>query len=51
MNHRPSRPTVPLDGKRIIDSYQFLKGEALPRDLIVVGAGVSGLDTPPWSRP
>ena len=36
--------TVPLDGKRIIDSDQLLKGEALPRDLIVVGAGVIGLE-------
>jgi NAD(P) transhydrogenase len=42
---RPAHsPTVPLDGKRIIDSDQFLKGEALPRDLIVVGAGVIGLE-------
>ncbi len=36
--------TVPLDGKRIIDSDQLLKGESLPRDLIVVGAGVIGLE-------
>jgi NAD(P) transhydrogenase len=36
--------TVPLDGKRIIDSDQFLQGDALPRDLIVVGAGVIGLE-------
>jgi NAD(P) transhydrogenase len=36
--------TVPLDGKRIIDSDQLLKGDALPRDLIVVGAGVIGLE-------
>ena len=36
--------TVPLDGKRIIDSDQLLQGEALPRDLIVVGAGVIGLE-------
>ena len=36
--------TVPLDGKRIIDSDQLLKGETLPRDLIVVGAGVIGLE-------
>ncbi len=36
--------TVPLDGKRIIDSDQLLKGENLPRDLIVVGAGVIGLE-------
>ena len=36
--------TVPLDGKRIIDSDQLLKGENLPKDLIVVGAGVIGLE-------
>jgi NAD(P) transhydrogenase len=36
--------TVPLDGKRIIDSDQLLQGEVLPRDLIVVGAGVIGLE-------
>jgi NAD(P) transhydrogenase len=42
---RPAHtPTVPLDGKRIIDSDQFLQAEALPRDLIVVGAGVIGLE-------
>jgi NAD(P) transhydrogenase len=36
--------TVPLDGKRIVDSDQLLHGEVLPRDLIVVGAGVIGLE-------
>ncbi|HTY40568.1 MAG TPA: Si-specific NAD(P)(+) transhydrogenase [Thermoanaerobaculia bacterium] len=36
--------TVPLDGKRIIDSDQLLQGDSLPRDLIVVGAGVIGLE-------
>jgi len=42
---RPAHsPTVPLDGKRIIDSDQLLKGDTLPRDLIVVGAGVIGLE-------
>jgi NAD(P) transhydrogenase len=42
---RPAHsPTVPLDGKRIIDSDQLLEGEVLPRDLIVVGAGVIGLE-------
>jgi len=42
---RPAHsPTVPLDGKRIIDSDQLLRGETLPRDLIVVGAGVIGLE-------
>ncbi len=42
---RPAHsPTVTLDGKRIIDSDQLLKGDTLPRDLIVVGAGVIGLE-------
>jgi NAD(P) transhydrogenase len=42
---RPAHnPAVPLDGKRIVDSDQLLHGEALPRDLIVVGAGVIGLE-------
>jgi NAD(P) transhydrogenase len=42
---RPAHSTtVPLDGKRIIDSDQLLKGESLPKDLIVVGAGVIGLE-------
>jgi NAD(P) transhydrogenase len=36
--------TVPLDGERIIDSDQLLQGKSLPRDLIVVGAGVIGLE-------
>ena len=36
--------TVPLDGKRIVDSDQLLQGDVLPRDLIVVGAGVIGLE-------
>ncbi len=36
--------TVPLDGKRVIDSDQLLQGTELPRDLIVVGAGVIGLE-------
>jgi len=42
---RPAHnPAVPLDGQRIVDSDQLLHGEALPRDLIVVGAGVIGLE-------
>ena len=36
--------TVPLDGHRILDSDQLLEAERLPRDLIVVGAGVIGLE-------
>jgi NAD(P) transhydrogenase len=42
---RPAHnPAVPLDGSRIIDSDQLLRGQSLPRDLIVVGAGVIGLE-------
>jgi NAD(P) transhydrogenase len=42
---RPAHdPTVPLDGNRIIDSDQLLRGQTLPKDLIVVGAGVIGLE-------
>src|SRR5262245_14548766 len=37
-------PTVPLDGRRIFDSDQLLDAEKLPRELIVVGAGVIGLE-------
>jgi NAD(P) transhydrogenase len=35
---------VPLDGRRIIDTDQLIRAERLPRDLIVVGAGVIGLE-------
>jgi NAD(P) transhydrogenase len=42
---RPAHnPTVPLDGERIIDSDQLLQGKTLPRELIIVGAGVIGLE-------
>ena len=42
---RPAQhSTVPLDGDRILDSDQLLKGSTLPRDLIIVGAGVIGLE-------
>ena len=42
---RPAHnPTVPLDGEHIIDSDQLLQGKTLPRELIVVGAGVVGLE-------
>jgi NAD(P) transhydrogenase len=37
-------PTEPLDGQRIFDSDQILDAEKLPRELIVVGAGVIGLE-------
>jgi NAD(P) transhydrogenase len=36
--------SVPLDGERIVDSDQLLQGKTLPRNVIVVGAGVIGLE-------
>ncbi|HSD72550.1 MAG TPA: Si-specific NAD(P)(+) transhydrogenase [Thermoanaerobaculia bacterium] len=42
---RPAHsPTVPLDGRRVIDSDQLMQAERFPRELIVVGAGVIGLE-------
>jgi NAD(P) transhydrogenase len=42
---RPAHSTtVPLDAKRVIDSDQLMNVERFPRDLIVVGAGVIGLE-------
>ena len=40
------RPDVPFDGARIFDSDQLLWGgvKTVPRDLIVVGAGVIGME-------
>ncbi|MDH3258192.1 MAG: Si-specific NAD(P)(+) transhydrogenase [Deltaproteobacteria bacterium] len=35
---------IPLDGKQICDSDQLLHIEEIPRQLIVVGAGVTGLE-------
>ena len=35
---------VPVDGDRIIDSDQILARDTLPREIIVVGAGVIGLE-------
>ncbi|HWF37138.1 MAG TPA: FAD-dependent oxidoreductase [Candidatus Acidoferrales bacterium] len=37
-------PEIPFDGKRIIDTDQLLQLAGLPRELIVVGAGVVGLE-------
>jgi NAD(P) transhydrogenase len=37
-------PHIPLDGQRIFDSDQLGQMEAIPRRLIVVGAGVIGLE-------
>ncbi len=42
---RPAHnPSIPLDGTRIFDSDQIIGIEELPRELIVVGAGVIGLE-------
>src|SRR6185437_3663614 len=42
---RPARsPDIPFDGKRILDTDEFTSIRALPRELIVVGAGVVGLE-------
>lgn len=37
-------PFIPVDGKKIVDFNQFLKLKSLPRSIIVVGAGVEGLE-------
>ena len=42
---RPAEsPTVPVDGKRIFNSDQLLQLERIPRELIVVGGGVIGIE-------
>ncbi len=42
---RPARnPEIPFDGKRILDTDEFTRIGALPREIIVVGAGVVGLE-------
>lgn len=42
---RPAHnPGIPLDGKRIFDSDQIIGIERVPRELIVVGAGVIGAE-------
>src|SRR5438034_1389401 len=38
------RAAIPLDGIRIVDSDQALTTPQIPRELIVVGAGVIGLE-------
>jgi NAD(P) transhydrogenase len=46
---RPAHsPTIPLDGKRIFDSDMLPTVEKLPREIIVVGAGVIGLEFASW---
>jgi NAD(P) transhydrogenase len=42
---RPARsPDIPFDGKRILDTDEFTFATTLPREVIVVGAGVVGLE-------
>ena len=36
--------TVPIDGRRVIDSDQLMNLDRFPRELIVVGAGIIGLE-------
>jgi NAD(P) transhydrogenase len=42
---RPARnPDIPFDGTRILDTDEFTRIGGLPREVIVVGAGVVGLE-------
>jgi NAD(P) transhydrogenase len=42
---RPSRPAhIPFDGRVIFDSDEFLRIEKIPRSMIVIGAGVIGIE-------
>ena len=42
---RPSHPEdIPFDGKKIIASDQFFSMDDIPRELIIVGGGVIGLE-------
>jgi NAD(P) transhydrogenase len=42
---RPAQdPNIPFDGKRVVDTDQFWCIDAIPREAIVVGAGVVGLE-------
>ncbi len=42
---RPSHPDdIPFDGKKIIASDQFFQMDEIPRELIIVGGGVIGLE-------
>ena len=42
---RPARdPQIPFDDKRIVDTDSLSRMEGLPREIIVVGAGVVGLE-------
>jgi NAD(P) transhydrogenase len=42
---RPARsPDIPFDGRRIVDTDQISGMDGIPKELIVVGAGVVGLE-------
>jgi NAD(P) transhydrogenase len=42
---KPSRPKhIPFDGNRVFDSDELLQLEQIPRSMIVVGAGVIGIE-------
>lgn len=42
---RPARsPDIPFDGKRILDTDEFTNINSVPKEIIVVGAGVVGLE-------
>ena len=42
---RPARdPGIPFDGERVLDTDQLPQARSLPRDLIVVGGGVIGVE-------
>jgi NAD(P) transhydrogenase len=42
---RPARnPEIPFDGKRILDADEFTAISTLPREVIIVGTGVVGLE-------
>jgi NAD(P) transhydrogenase len=42
---RPARhPDIPFDGKQILASDQFFQMDEIPKDLIIVGGGVIGLE-------
>lgn len=42
---RPSRPThIPFDGETVFDSDELLNLEQIPRSMIVIGAGVIGME-------
>jgi NAD(P) transhydrogenase len=42
---RPAHsPEIPIDGKRVFDSDQVHNLEEVPRDLVIVGAGIIGLE-------